>query len=110
MELFGEIDLFGIPDEDISSFELGVSQTERQWNDFVSGVGRARIEVGMAPGVNTYLKVGAREEALQGELPTLGSYERERNEELAGREDLRQLQKSLEMTLKVLKRYLRRQG
>ena len=110
MELFGEVDLFRTPDEEISSFELCVGQPERQWNAIVAGISGARIKVGMAPGVNTYLKVGPRDGALQRELPMQGSYERQRKENLGGRDHLAQLQKSLEMTLKEIKRYLKKQG
>ena len=109
MELFEEMDLFGVPDEDISSFELGVGQAERQWNHFVSGISKARIKVAMAPGVSTYLKIGGRNEMVQGELPISVSYHGERKENLRKVKELRLLQNSLEMTLREIRRYLRMQ-
>ena len=94
-------------DEDVSYFEMSVGQLERQWHDMMSNTNRARIEVALAPGVSTYVKVVGRNETLQQALPITTEYNKGKMEEMEEREELKRLQKSLERTLRDLRRYLR---
>ena len=107
IELFKEFDLFDAPDEDVSYFEMSVGQLERQWHEMMSSTNRARIKVALAPGVSTYVKVIGRNESLQQELPITTEYSRGKMGEIEEREELKRLQKSLELTLRDLRRYLR---
>ncbi|MDE2792098.1 MAG: hypothetical protein OXI81_16975 [Paracoccaceae bacterium] len=107
IELFEEFDLFDTPDEDVSYFEMSVGQLERQWRDMMSNTNRARIKVALAPGVSTFVKVIGRNELMQQELPIMTEYNRGKIGKGEDREELKRLQKSLERTLRDLRRYLR---
>ena len=106
-ELFREIDLFESPDEDVSYFEMSVGQLDRQWHEMMSNINRDRIKVGLAPGVSTHVKVVGRSEGVQRELPMAREYHRDQVDESVDKEELKRLQKSLERTLRDVRRYLR---
>ena len=107
MELLEDLDLFNAPDDDVSFFELGIGPSERQWSDIVSATNRARVKVGIAPGVSTFLKVNGRNDAVQREIPMGASLIGDKWESPEGTEELKRLQRSLERTLRDLRRYLR---